>query len=297
MKRIPCLYAIAQFSPFVETGEFANVGLLLLAPEHGYFGFKLLHKRYARVTRFFPEMDRRVYLGAMAGLQGELERVNGLLDKEGFKREMGVARSPLAVELFNELTRPRETLIRFGRSRATMAETPPNALEELYGYYVERNFAKPEYGEKLLEKQIRGWLDEADLGERFQARQIGDKAYHASFPFVETLGDEAIRVIKPLRLDHDEPSRIRDHGLQWVTRMNELRQRNHLPRRVLFAVQDAGEPGERQEASMEIEERLEGLGLMVAPFSERLRIVEFAQGQELREKQARRLQEPLGGKT
>lgn len=130
----------------------------------------------------------------------------------------------------------------------------------------------------MLEKTLREWLDENALGERYYARQVGDAAYHATFPFVETRQEQPIRVIKPLRLDHDEPSKIRDHGLQWVTRIDELRRRNHLPRNVLFAVDEADDQGARKEASHEVEERLRGLGLRVAPYREREAILAFARG-------------------
>ncbi|WP_413913220.1 DUF3037 domain-containing protein [Candidatus Skiveiella danica] len=45
--------------PFVETGEFANVGVVMFAPTARYFGFKLLGGRYARVTNFSSKWTPR----------------------------------------------------------------------------------------------------------------------------------------------------------------------------------------------------------------------------------------------
>ena len=59
MKKIACRYAIIQFMPYTETGEFANVGVVLACPETGYFDFKLQTKRYARITAFFNELDAK----------------------------------------------------------------------------------------------------------------------------------------------------------------------------------------------------------------------------------------------
>lgn len=61
MNKIPCQYAIVRFTPFVETGEFANVGIVLFAPRQKSLLFKLVTKRYARITGFFHELDAGVY--------------------------------------------------------------------------------------------------------------------------------------------------------------------------------------------------------------------------------------------
>lgn len=39
MTRIACQYAIVRFAPFVETEEFANVGIIMIAPKQRFFGF------------------------------------------------------------------------------------------------------------------------------------------------------------------------------------------------------------------------------------------------------------------
>lgn len=48
--------------PFVETGEFANVGLVVFAPNARYFGFKLSGNRYGWVV-----IDFAGERGAMPG--------------------------------------------------------------------------------------------------------------------------------------------------------------------------------------------------------------------------------------
>lgn len=39
--RVPCQYAIIQFMPYPETGEFANVGVVLACPQMRYLGARL----------------------------------------------------------------------------------------------------------------------------------------------------------------------------------------------------------------------------------------------------------------
>ncbi|WP_253275820.1 DUF3037 domain-containing protein, partial [Xanthomonas vasicola] len=49
--RVPCQYAIVQFLPYPETGEFANVGVVLACPQMRYLGVRIApHRRTKRVT-------------------------------------------------------------------------------------------------------------------------------------------------------------------------------------------------------------------------------------------------------
>ncbi len=141
MKRIACQYAIVRFMPYIETGEFANVGILLWAPKTRYLGFKLLRKKHARITQFFEELDRAVYLKTMANLDAELCRVQTMLQDQigefgDNDREYGLHKG-----LFRELIRPRETIVRFSEQRAVLTDNPEKTLTELYEYYVDRKLS------------------------------------------------------------------------------------------------------------------------------------------------------------
>ena len=124
MTRVACQYAIVRFAPFVETGEFANVGILMMAPKDRFFGFQLETRRFARITRFFQELDRKHYLKAVQNVQAELERVHNVLKAHGFDRRRKFNDVEFAQRLFAEVIRPRESTVRFGEPRVILAENP-----------------------------------------------------------------------------------------------------------------------------------------------------------------------------
>ena len=129
MKKFACQYALLRFRPFVETGEFANVGIVLMAPEARFFGFRLL-KRYGRITQFFHELDRKVYLDGRDLFKEELERFAGDLRHlalDGRKTQPDLA---LARNLFNELVRPREAMLQFADQRVVLTDEPKVKLGE-----------------------------------------------------------------------------------------------------------------------------------------------------------------------
>lgn len=84
------------------------------------------------------------------------------------------------------------------------------------------------------------------------------------------------KAIKPLHLGHDQPSKILDHGGQWLFRIGQLKRRGWLPDNLLFAVQGPDGDGPRERAHKEIIDSLQGAGAVVLPYSDKESILNFA---------------------
>ncbi|PSF10433.1 DUF3037 domain-containing protein [Marinobacter halophilus] len=268
-----------RFMPYVETGEFANVGILLWIPKQKTLLFKLLRRKYGRITQFFEELDKQVYLKAMADLDTELHRIEGLL-KEGAvvtanpNLEYGFHKG-----IFEEIIRPRETIVRFSEQRAILSENPKETLTALYDYYVGRNFVNKEYQEGLMVTGIKRLLEQENLATHFKKRKVEDKVYSVSFPFVEERNNKAIRVIKPLFLGQTDSTAIIEHGGHWRLKVELLRKRQLLHGPVLFPVkgpEDATEGDHRHEAFEETRHSLEGQGIQLVAYEEQRKILDFA---------------------
>ncbi|MBS0356798.1 MAG: DUF3037 domain-containing protein [Proteobacteria bacterium] len=275
MKKFACQYALLRFRPFVETGEFANVGIVLMAPEARFFGFRLL-TRYARITRFFHQLDRRVYLEGRELFKEELDRFSGELRRlalDGRKTQPDV---PLARNLFAELVRPREAMLQFAEQRVVLAENPKEKLGQLFDHYIERNFVTREYQERLLENTVRKLLFRAHVGARYQREKIGTPDFTVNFPFVLMADGRAQRVIKPLHLAQGDTTKILTHGGQWVDKIRRLRKRDALPDDVLFPVTAPQANTKAYEAFTEIRDDLIGAQVQVVPANDEDTILQFA---------------------
>jgi hypothetical protein len=266
MKRISCQYAIVRFQPFIETGEFANVGIVMIAAKQGFFGFELLHTRYGRITRFFKELDSRVFRAAIQDLKDELNHIGNTLEKNN--------NIEFAKNIFKEITRPRETIIRFSNPRVTLAEEPRATLEELFSFYIERNFVTKEYQEDL-ERNMRRLLNEANIGDRFKEKTITSGLYQATFPFVESRNERPFKIIKPLFLAQEKTEKIINQGIQWGARIRELKRQDILPQKVLFAVNGPDEDSQRGKAYKIAVERLKE-EVDVVSYSDKEKILRFA---------------------
>lgn len=273
MKKYACQYAIVRFLPFMETGEFANVGIVMACHDTGYFDFKLLtHVR--RITAFFEELDAGIYRRAVKDFRLELQRIREWLDPT----QHNTSDVELARHLFAELTRPRESIMRFDSVRVVLADDPAQQLDELFGHYVERNFATKAYQEQLLDKSVRKVLADAKLNKEYKPETLGDvSAYHAKLPFVHREGERAIKAIKPLFLAHDDPAQIYDHGWAWLGKVEKLRALDLLPEHVLFPVQGPAETtGKRFDMFQEITGKLAANDVAVLSSIQAEKIVEFA---------------------
>jgi Protein of unknown function (DUF3037) len=146
-----CHYALVRFLPFVETGEFAVVGVVLFAPKANYFGYKLLTlEQHDRVTRFFQAFDAKHFQGLMHSARNELQRVADQFKAHSFESGRATLDDTAVFALWNELTKPLGSMLRMDEPRLAMATDPAAKLEELFQFYVERNFVTREYQEEAL---------------------------------------------------------------------------------------------------------------------------------------------------
>lgn len=273
-----CRYSIVRFMPHIETGEFANIGIVLVAPKVGFFDFRIETKRYGRITNFFDTLEPEFFRNAAGAMVRELERVRKMLpvlDERRLHMDMGWD-EPFS-RLFGEITRTREGIINYSDNRIVLSENPREALDKLFGHYVERNFVTQQYRETVLEQRLKGWLQERDLGARFVKRQFDDGLYRASFPFVELDDDgEARKIIKPFFLGQKDPTSIIDHGVKWATSVHRLRKARKIPKRVMFAVEGPNTAGPQGKAFEETRELLQQNDIDILPFDDRNAILEYA---------------------
>ncbi len=273
MKKFACQYALLRFRPFIETGEFANVGIVMMAPEARFFGFRLL-KRYAHITQFFPQLDRQIYLAGRDLFKDELERFAGELQR-GALNELQ-PNPALARNLFAELIRPREAMLQFAEPRIVLASTPPEKLGQLFDHYIERNFVTREYQERLLENTVRQLLFSNQLSTKYQRDKIGTAGFEVNFPFVLRVEGQAQRIIKPLYLAQADTTKLLNHGGQWVDKIRRLRKRKALPNEVLFPVKAPPANSAAHEAFTEIQDDLIDVGVRIVAANDEHTILTFA---------------------
>jgi hypothetical protein len=276
MKEVVCNYSIARFRPYRETGEFVNVGVVLICPQLDFFGYVFEKRKYKRITDFFPELEVEIFKAGLGGLLKELTRVTGRDEEEMQLVLHEEAKASLG--RFRELVRPRETLFYFGEIGTILAANPQQKLKELFEYYVNRQFARDrEYQEVIMRRQLARFLQEYQLDRFYKTDQpIGDDSYRVTLPFVYFTENKAAKAIKPLHLDKDNPTEIYRHGDAWIASVRRLRQINRLPKEMLFTVKEPKGNQRSAKAAAEICKELNAHDALTLPFSDTRQILDFA---------------------
>ncbi|KQY48798.1 DUF3037 domain-containing protein [Rhizobium sp. Root483D2] len=269
-------YAIIRFQPHVETEEFANIGIVLVAPRMGYLDFRLEMRRHGRVTDFFDSLEPTAIRAILGNYHSELKRVRDLAGHAGdgqtrFEFDL----TDNAEHLFQALTKDREGIIRFSDVRFAMTDNPKDKLEELFEYYVRRNFSSPLYREGLLEQHVRSVLKLQEINKNFKRRTFNDGVYSATFPFVEIVDDRAVKILKPIYLGQNDPTRILDHGNKWLFTINRLKPL--LPRNVVFAVEGPAEKAAQQRAFQETLNLFKASNIQVVDATNRNELIHAAE--------------------
>lgn len=179
------------------------------------------------------------------------------------------------------MVRPRESVFRFGGSGTALSDDPSRTLAELFERCVNRQFAQGrEYQETVMARRVADVLSANQLMRHYRTNQrIGNEDFHVVMPLASTVRDgdgRALRAIKPLDLDRDEPTRIYEYGDAWIKRVERLRRVNVRPEDLLFPVRSPKEDSKRIKACHEIREELQRLDSRVLDYEDERGLLDFA---------------------
>jgi hypothetical protein len=266
MRQIACSYSALRFLPYRETGEFANVGVVVWAPAAGYFGHKINMNLGKRIRGFYPDLEKSLYRDALKGTRSFLKEV-----QQQFSRPVVVneERHDTLVNRFQELVRTREGLMTFGPSGALLADSPAQALETLYQRLVLRQFTKhPEYQEVVMKRRLADCLRTWKLMEFYQPEvKVGDDRFHVTVTFAHIVGDRPTKVLKPLDLDKKDSTNVFNHGDRWVSAFRRLSEFQMLPQQVVIPVR-LPVAGDRLEAATRVMRGLNEVGAQTIPIDD-----------------------------
>ena len=262
-----CKYNIIRFQPYAETQEFANIGIVLYAPKSRTFTFRLLAaNHYGRVTQFFNTLDKTIFQDAVRLVREELKRIQSIVTTFA---------KPDAI--YDELVRPREGIIQYSNHHVRFTENPELTVDELFAHYVHHSFAHQVGHEERMRDSIAHLLKTHQIAQRFKERKVGNEWYEVRLPFVSNRQNPTI--IKPIHFRHTQSKPLVDHGLQWMTTMQQLfRMKKATPEQTLFTYQaPEHNEGILREAFEETRVQIEELGIYMLDINDQVRITEFAQ--------------------
>jgi hypothetical protein len=269
---VQCMYAVVRFMPFAETREFANVGVVIIAPKLGLYDFKLAPKSFNRVTNFFDDLDGIVYKHAIEGFNAELQRIRNYLVHEHVHGKN-------LVEYFQEITRTRESVLHFGEVGTMLTENINVAADKLYERLIGRNFTEnKEYKEQQMIRVLKSQLtSKLPLDVRYTQKKLKAGIFDISVPLVNRING-SYRIIKPLAFEQKNVLLAMEHGETWVGRLKKLIDSDVVQaEKALVAFE---KPVHRKQEFMNVYEdvvgAVEGLGALAEEYADISSILKFA---------------------
>ena len=222
---IVCTYAVLRFRPYLDTGEFANLGIVLLSSQ-GDFCFRLETTKINRITNFFPELDKKYFIKNKWDIKLELESFSKAIS--GYKKDLKVQ-----MQAFDHLVAPKEGTMVFSQPSNLVAKNAQEACDELFMRYVHHKTLSKDDPESALKRSVAKMLKKLVPERNYVEDKVGPSDYKVSFPFVWKEKDFS-QVIKPLSLNLDEKKSIMDKGDKWMMQIKRLETFGKLPADTVF---------------------------------------------------------------
>ncbi|MBB1485139.1 DUF3037 domain-containing protein [Oceanospirillum sediminis] len=268
MNKFACQYKIVRFAPFVETEEFANVGIVLFCPARSQFEFRLTPTRFGRVTQFFHNMDKSVYKTIINTLSNEFKRTQKLLERKD---------SEYGKTVFAELTRIKGGVINFSDTRVLLTEDINKEVKRLFDYFVGRSFNTRDYRETQLEQRLRQTLKEMNLDKKYKKESLQTELVQVNMPFVHLDQGNTKGAIKLLAFDQSTTNLAVKHADLWFNQAEHLINSGTKPDDLLFTLDIASADNEPLINYLKkFRDRLENIGICTTESEDEQSIIDFA---------------------
>lgn len=215
MKKFIIQYSIVQFMPYPDREEGVNIGIVSYCPKNADFRFKLLpNTRKARVNQFFKKLSKDLFKLTITLVNKELNRLKLMSRQE-----------TMHSSLFEELIRPRESLVRYRDIRVMMTNDYSACLNHLFNDLVdfESNTYKKDH-DRVLAQKFKGILKQHKVDNLFQEKHLEKKniGLSVTMPF---FSKSNYKSIKPLSfIEQKNANSLIMHAATWATKIEMLQQ-------------------------------------------------------------------------
>ena len=196
------------------SGEFANVGVLLWAPESRFLGF-MASQKYSRLSQFFHGFQHQEHRQLLARIDTQFQKLGKELADAGklpFSEEPESAR-----ELALRVIPHDDAALQWSLSSGGLTESPASELDGLFQEAVARHYdsadeSRRDDGAVYREVFSRAFESPA-VKERMVPHEVS--APLASHVFPQAWKNGVWNVYQPLSFDLKQGESIRNKALRW----------------------------------------------------------------------------------
>jgi len=212
----PYSYVVLRYIHDILTGEFVNVGLVLVVPGRPLI-LTRARKTFGRIKKVFPDLDSDSYKRAIEAIERGMKSVDRALKSEGlFKSEktaVDYARIALPLD---------DSSLQWSPIGAGLTADPQKTFDQLYHRFVARHDRASE--RRRSDEDV--WRPvEAKLKEHGVKVELEPKRIHGNTDTVEfrhAWKNGRWHVYEPLSFDLSDSDNIKDKARRWLGHLSAV---------------------------------------------------------------------------
>lgn len=217
-KNMSFQYAILRYHHDPLTGEFVNVGVVVYSLEERYIK-SIINKRYGRISKAFPGIDRANYIRMVQSIENQLTRLGTALSKRTLLDDY-----PHNIEaILAKILPPDDSSLRFSGFGGGIVSDLDIELNKLFYRFVEK-YEDRKKVESRRDDEV--WHDYVELFSNYQIvnnlepKTLGTDNY--SYQFSHTYKNDKWHPIEPVSLDLADKGYILEKANKWIGRASLL---------------------------------------------------------------------------
>ncbi|MBI3853943.1 MAG: DUF3037 domain-containing protein [Verrucomicrobia bacterium] len=202
---------ILRYVHDVATGEFANIGVVLYAPEQRFLEARFATS-YERLNAIFLKIDHLHFRALMRYMANRFEQLGGEI-RDG----LNVPPVTALKEIVRQVLPPDDSSLQWSEQGGGFTEDAAKAMDELFKRLVERYVAGAEQVSRSDEEIAKPF--KARLGktaEKLAEKTIETKDYQYDFRFAWK--NDIWHLYEPVSFDLVDPGSIREKANKWLGR-------------------------------------------------------------------------------
>ncbi|WP_166415446.1 DUF3037 domain-containing protein [Cochlodiniinecator piscidefendens] len=205
----PYSYVVLRYVHDIITGEFVNVGVLLVSPNDRRI-FSKTRKTIGRIKKVFPDLDKMSFVTTMKSFDTGVRKVQKLAATEGLFADQKNAGS-----YASQILPFDDSSLRWTAASGGLTSDIEKTFDRLYERHVGRyDIASPaRKSDEDVWRPVRDMLAEREIPLRLESKIVnGDSD---SIEFTRAWKNGSWHVYEPLTLDLTDADGIKDKARRW----------------------------------------------------------------------------------
>ena len=213
----PYSYVVLRYIHDVLTGEFVNVGLVMVVPGRPLVLSKS-RKTFGRIKSVFPDLDSEAYKGAIDAIERGMRSVKRNLKNEGLfkdnKTAVDYARSALPLD---------DSSLQWSPVGAGLTADPQKTFDQLYQRFVSRydRAAERRRSDDDVWRPVEAKLKEHGVNVELEPKRIQGNTDAVEFRHAWKNG--RWHVYEPLSFDLSDADNIKDKARRWLGHLSAVK--------------------------------------------------------------------------